>query len=138
MAEQGGPGIKLKITVSTVLTAIVNLLDVKFPKQSKEVYDQTAHPTSGTTAYRKMVDSGIRRLEPFVATLGWDDTAATHTAIVTAFDATTAVNMSIEDPGGQEIIAFSAIITSIQRIGAVGTGYTAEVEITPTGAPTIT
>src|SRR5512139_765487 len=138
MAEQGGFGVKLKITVSTTLTAVANLLEVNFPEQRKEMADMTAHPTSGATGYRTKIDSGVRELTPFTCVLGWDDTATTHAAMVTAFDATAGVNMSIEDPAGSEIIAFSGTISMIGRMAAIGDGYKATVEITPLGAPTIT
>lgn len=138
MAEQGGFGVVLKIMISTTLTAIVNLLDVDFPGQEKELADMTAHPSSASTGYRTWIDSGVRSLTEFTAVLGWDDTEATHTALVTAFDSTTAVSMSIEDPGGQEIIAFSAHIRSLGRVSKVGDGYKCNVAIQPTGAPTIT
>src|SRR3972149_546438 len=111
MTVQGAFGVKLKITIGTVLTAITNLLSVpNFPEQRKMLADMTAHPTSGSTGYMTKIDTGVRELTPFEVTLGWDDVEATHAAILTAFAATAAVNMSIEDPGGAEVIAFASIL----------------------------
>lgn len=138
MAEQGGFGVVLKIMISTTLTAVANLRDIDFPEQTKEVADVTKHPASAVVGYREFLDSGVRELTPFTAVLGWDDTAATHTALVTAFDATTALSMSLEDPAGQEIIAFSGIVQTIGRVAKIGDSYRANVTIRPTGAPTIT
>lgn len=138
MAEQGGFGVVLKIMISTTLTAVTNLLDVDFPGQEKELADMTAHPSSAATGYRTWVDSGVRSLTEFTAVLGWDDLEATHAAVLTAFDATTALSMSMEDPGGQEIIAFSGFIRAVGREAKIGAGYKCNVAIQPTGAPTIT
>jgi len=138
MAEQGAFGVVLKIMISTTLTAVANLLDIDFPAQEKELADNTPHPAAAATGYRTYIDSGVRSLSEFTAVLGWDDTAATHAALLTAFDATTALSMSIEDPGGQEIIAFSGHVRSIGRVAKTGDGYKANVVIQPTGAPTIT
>lgn len=138
MTVQGGFGLKVKIMVSTTLTAIADLLDADFPTMEKVLAEMTAHPTSGATGWDVAVDTGKRKSSEFMMELGWDDTVATHAAIQTAFDATTAVSMSIEDPEGSEVIAFSAHIRSIQRIGKQEDGYKARVMVKPTGAPTIT
>lgn len=138
MAEQGGFGVVLKVMISTTLTAVTNLLDIDFPAQEKELADMTAHPAAASTGYRTYIDSGVRSLSEFTAVLGWDDVEVTHAALLTAFDATTALSMSIEDPGGSEIIAFSGFIRSIGRVAKTGDGYKANVVIQPTGAPTIT
>lgn len=136
MAVQGGYGVVLKIMVSTTLTAVANLKDIDFPKFTKFVAESTAHDS--TSGYYTAVATGKRRLEPFTATLGWDDSDTTHAAIVTAFDSDAAVSMSIEDPGGAEVIAFSAHIEAISRIAKQEDEYVAEVSIHPTGAATIT
>lgn len=138
MATQGSFGVVLKIMVSTTLTAVAHLLDIAFPEQVKELADVTEHPSSAVTGYRTFIDSGIRDLAEFEATLLWDDADSTHAAIVAAFDATAAVSMSIEDPNGSEVIAFSGHIRSIGRLAAMADGYKARVRIKPTGAPTIT
>lgn len=138
MAEQGGFGVVFKVMISTTLTAVVNLLDIDFPEQTKEVADMTAHPSAAATGYRSYIDSGVRELTEFTAVLGWDDLEATHAAILTAFDATTALSMSIEDAAGQEVIAFSGFVRTVGRISKIGDGYKANVVVRPTGAPTIT
>lgn len=136
MAEQGGFGMKVKITVGTTLTTIANLLDAEFPKFNKFLAEQTGH--DATSGYAEYIDTGKRGLDSFKMTLGWDSESTTHAAIVTAFSATTTVNMSIEDPGAVEIISFAAHIKSILRISKQEEGYQAEIEVQPTGLPTIT
>lgn len=133
---QGGFGVSLKIMISTTLTAITKIVAVTFPNQKKEVADVTAHDSP--SGYREFVDTGLRELTEFTATILWDDVAVTHAAVLTAFAATTAVSMSIQDPDGNEIIAFSAFITQVGRISEMTDGYKAQVTIRPTGAPTIT
>jgi len=48
------------------------------------------------------------------------------------------VGFSIEDPGGQEVIAFDAHVQKILRIGVQDDLYKAEILLQPSGAPTIT
>lgn len=135
---QGSFGVKLKIDVSGTLTAITEMTDVSFPAQEKELVDVTPHPVSGNTGYREWLDTGIRQLSDFTATLTWDTSEATHAAVLAAFDATSAVSMSIEDPSGDETIAFSAHIKRVSRLSALPNAFRAEVQIQPTGAPSIT
>jgi len=136
MAKQGGFGVELKITISTTLTVIANLLDVDFPKFKKFLAESTSH--SSTDGFYEAIDTGKRRGEPFRAVLGWDDAETTHAAILTAFAATAAVAMSIEDPAGQEVITFSAHIEEISRLGKQEDMFKAEVMFHPTGKLTIT
>lgn len=136
MAGQGGFGVVLKIMISTTLTAVAKVIDVDFPKFKKFVAENTGH--DATSGYYTAISTGKRRLEPFPVVLEWDSVAATHAAIVAAFSADTALSMSIEDPDGVEVIAFSGIIEEIERLGKQEDTYKANVLIHPTGAPTIT
>lgn len=136
MGTQGGFGLECKITVGTVLTSIAHILDAEFPKFNKFLEDFTGHDS--TDGWAEFIDSGKRAMEAFKMTLGWDSADATHAAIVTAFDGTTTVNMSIEDPAGVEVIAFAAHIKSLGRVAKQEEGYKCEVEVQPSGKPTIT
>jgi hypothetical protein len=136
MAEQGGIGAKLKISISTVLTLVTAMREVKFPKQKKELADVTAH--DAPNGYREFADSGVRELTEFTVKLRWDKLAATHGAVMTAFNGTVPVNMSIEDRLGQEVLAFAAHVAEIGRMSDIGDQYACEVTFRPTGAPTIT
>src|SRR5574337_144278 len=113
MAEQGGFGVVLQINNAGLVT-VANLLDVDFPKFSKYLEEFTNHQSTG--GYYEAIDSGKRRLNPFPATLGWDSADATHAAILAAFNATDPVGMTIQDPNGDEIIAFDAHIEEIERM----------------------
>jgi deoxyribodipyrimidine photolyase-like uncharacterized protein len=135
MATQGGYGLEVKINTGS-LTAIAKMVDGDMPAQLKELAEVTAHDS--TSGYREFIDTGIRELGEFQVTLLWDDTEATHAQILTSFNATAAVSMSVLDPAGQETIAFSAFIRQISRISKMADGYKANVMIRPTGAPTIT
>lgn len=132
----GSFGVDLKIMISTTLTAITKLLDVEFPEQVAEVADNTPHDAA--SGYRTRIKTGVFSLEPFSATLEWDSDETTHAAVLTAFAATTAVTMAIASPGDDETIQFSGHVTRVGRITPLSGVYTAKVEITPTGAPTIT
>lgn len=135
MATQGGYGLILKINTGS-LTAIVGVIESDFPEQEKLVAESTGH--DATSGYATWVATGKRQLNEFTATLAWDDAQATHTALLTNLGADTSVGFSIQDPDGQEIIAFSGLVTKINRIAAQDDVYKAEVTIQPTGAPTIT
>ena len=135
MATQGGLGLVLKINTGS-LTEVVNLLEADFPEQEKELWEYVLH--SSTDGYAEHMDTGLRKLTEFTATLLWDDTETTHAQFLTSFDASTPVGMSIEDPAGQEVIAFDAHIQKVGRVSKADEGYQCEVTIQPTGAPTIT
>lgn len=135
MAEQGGFGLIVKYNTGS-LTAIANLIDADFPRQSRVIAENTAHDAS--SGYYTAIPSGKRRLEPFRMVLGWDDTEATQAALLTNFAAETAGGWSIQDPDGQEVIAFSGYVESVLRISKQDQTYQAEIMVHPTGAPTIT
>ena len=133
---QGGFGLQVKIDISSTLTAFVNLFEgSELPKFKKFIAEATPHSSSGGWAQR--VATGKRSLESFKVVLGWDKDEATHAAVRTAFDSNDPVNMSVVSPGGDETITFSAHIEEVDRIVGQEDAYTAEVMITPTGAPTI-
>ena len=136
MAMQGGMGVDFKIDVSSTLTVIAHLLDVDDLEFEKFLAEMTGHDASG--GYAEWVDTGKRKINPLSCTIGWDDSESTHAEIISVFDATSAVDMSIEDPGGTEIVAFSAHIQKMGRVYKQEDGYKAKVTIQPTGAPTIT
>jgi hypothetical protein len=136
MTTQGGMGVILKITVSAALTAVANLLDIDMPEFTKYLDEATSHGSTG--GYYEARATGKRRVEPFGATLEWDSSDSTHAAIVAAFNSDDPVGMSVEDPGGDEVIAFDAHIEKIGRIGKQDQRYKARVQFHPTGQPTIT
>ncbi len=135
MARQGGFGIVLKVNTGS-LTAITYVAEVDFPEQEKFLADATSHDSSG--GYVEYIATGLRALNPFEATLNWDDTQATHAALLTNLGAESSVGFSIQDPDGQEVIAFNGHVTKIKRIGKMKEMFQATVTIQPTGAPTIT
>lgn len=135
MATQGGFGLEVKINTGA-LTAIVKVQESDFPAQMKELADVTGHDSA--SGYREFIDTGVRELGEFTLTVLWDDTATTHAALLTAFAGTAVVGMSIEDPAGQEVIAFNAFIKQIGRVSVMTEGYKAQITVRPTGAPTIT
>jgi len=135
MTAQGGFGVILKIDVSG-LTAVVGIVDVDFPEFEKILSESTSHDSTG--GYAEYTATGKRKVNEFSCTLNWDTAQATHAAVVTAFDSDLPVNMSIEDPDGDEVIAFAAHIRTISRIGKQEDHYQAEVAIQPTGEPSIT
>jgi len=136
MGFQGGFGIKTKITVSAALTVIAGITGAEFPEFEKVLTESTAHDASGGWATH--VDTGKRKLNSFKVTMNWDKAASTHAAIVTAFNATAPVNITVESPDGNEVIAFAAHIAKMGRVADQEGMYSCEVEIQPTGAPTVT
>jgi len=135
MAFQGGHGVVLKIT-SGSLIVVTNLMDVSFPEQAKFLAEATFHDSA--SAYLEYIDTGLRELTEMEATVAWDSAATSHAAILTSFAATTAVGMSIEDPNGDEVIAFNAHIKKVGRVAKSRELYSCVITIQPTGGPTIT
>lgn len=136
MAQQGGFGVIVRITISSTLTVITGIREVEFPKFEKVLAESTAHDAAG--GYSTFIDTGKRSLSAFNVTLNWDDNQATHAALQTAFAGTSPVVMNIQDPAGQEVIQGSAFIKAIGRMAEQEEVYSCEVEIQPTGQWTIT
>lgn len=136
MADSGGFGVKLKIKIASTLTLIVNAPEIEFPAQEKVLADGTSHDSAG--GYRVWIDTGVRELGEFKATVRWDKLQATHAAVLTTFTGTATVDMSIEDPLAQEVIAFKAHVKTIGRITDREGLYQAEITFQPSGVPTIT
>jgi len=135
MSEQGAFGTILKINTGT-LTLVVSVEEVSFPVQSKVIDEVTSHDSP--SGYYEAISVGVRRAEPFDALVTWDVAQATHAQFVTSFNADTAIGMSIEDPGGAEVMSFSAHIESIARLTPLKNALRARIRIHPTGAATIT
>lgn len=135
MSTQGGHGLVLKINTGS-LTVVVNLMDSDFPEQEKYLAEATFHDS--TSAYLEYISTGLRNLTEFVFKTAWDDTESTHAQVMTSFDADTTVGMSIEDPLGQEVIAFDAHIRKVGRISKSRELYQCDVTVQPSGGPTIT
>lgn len=137
MAVQGGYGVSCQIDVSGTPTALVGVLEVNWPEFRAFIAEATAHDSA--SGYYEAVHSGKRRVMPFTWKLGWDTSDATHAAVLTAFNADTAVTFSIADPDGDETIAFEAFVESVQRMITGQDGrYEADVTVHPTGVATIT
>lgn len=136
MAKSGGFGVLLKITISASLTTIAQLKDVDFPEQVAKTVDVTTHDSA--SGYVEKIKTGLFELTPFTATLVWDDSTVSHTGIIAAFSATTPVTMNIVTPNAGETIAFSGSVTKLSRESKQDGALMCKVEITPTGAPTIT
>lgn len=135
MAIQGGFGLLLKIDVSG-LTTVASLLDSDFPEQSKVLEETTSH--TATNGYATYTATGKRELGEFTATVLWDKADSTHAKVLTVLGTNAAVNMSIQDPGGAEIIAFAAHVKSVKRTSKQDEAYKAEITFQPSANPTIT
>ena len=136
MGKSGGFGVQLKITISAALATIVNLKDIDIPEQVAKTVDVTTHDSA--SGYAEKIKTGLFELTPFTATLVWDDSLASHTGVLAAFSATTAVTMTVTTPGTAEVISFNGFVTKLSRESKQDGALTCKVEITPTGAPTIT
>ena len=128
---QGGFGLDLKLNGTTV----VQVQEVPFPRFMKFIAEATGHDSDG--GYYEAVATCKRRVEPMQATLFWDVNAATHAAVLTAFNSDAAQTLSIADPDGDETIEFKAHIEAIGRVSQQQDAYKATVDIHPTGTATI-
>ena len=136
MGVQGGFGVVVKIAVSSVLTAIVHVLDAEYSELEKVLAEMTGHDAED--GYEEYVATGKRKQSSFPLELGWDRDETTHQTVQAAFDSLEPVDMSIEDPLGIEVITFKAHIFKMQRVTKQDDGFRCKVEVQPTGAPTIT
>ncbi len=132
--RQGGYGAVLKINVSG-LVVVTHVMDHEFPEFEKILAEITAHDSPG--GYAEFISTGKRKMNAFTCKLVWDIGETSHAALVAAFDSDDAVGMSVEDPNGYEVIAFDAQISKLGRIAEQEEGYACDVEIQPTGIPTI-
>lgn len=135
MSEQGAFGTVLKINTGA-LTLVASVEEVAFPVTSQVLDEVTSHDSP--SGYYEAIGVGVKRAEPFDAVITWDVAQATHAQFVTSFNAATAVGFSIEDPGGAEVMAFSAFIESIARMTPLKGALRARCRIHPSGAATIT
>lgn len=136
MATQGGFGLQIRISVSATLTAIVHIQEADMPEFEKVLAEVTAHDSAG--GYAEYIATGKRKVNEFEMTLLWDKAAATHAAVLAAFNSDAPVNMSVSDPDGAETIAFAAHVYKMGRVSEQEEGYQCVVTIQPTGQPTIT
>jgi predicted secreted protein len=134
MAATGGFGCVLRINTGS-LTAIVDVVELKWPEQERTVADITAHDS--TSGWAEYIATGMRKMSEFTATVVWDDVVATHAALLTNLNASTAVGMDMRDPATNETISFSAFVTKIARSGEPDDAFKAEITFQPTGVPTI-
>lgn len=132
MAAQGGYGLAMKING----TALVGVVDTDFPRFFKYISESTAHDSAG--GYYEAVATGKRRVQPMRMTLNWDTGEATHAAVLTAFNSDDTQLFSVDDPDGDESIAFNAHVEEVGRISRQEETYTAEVSLHPSGTATVT
>lgn len=130
-SAQGGFGVTLTLNG----TAIVQVEDIDEFVFSKIIAEATGHDSAG--GYYEAVASGKRRIESFSCSMLWDSQAATHAAVLAAFDSDAASQFSWADPDGDETIEFMAHVESIGRVSAQEDAYKANVLIHPTGTATI-
>jgi predicted secreted protein len=135
MTRQGGFGTVVKITVTSSLVAVTHAQDIEFPEFEKILADITGHDAPG--GYEEIIATGKRKMNAFKLKLTWDTAEATHAAMVAAFNSDETVAMSVEDPDGDEVIAFDAHVAKLGRVAEQEEGYVCEVEIKPTGIPVI-
>ena len=127
----GGFGVQLKVGGTTV----VDVIDLTWPELANVLVDVTAHDSTG--GWREHVKTGLREHSTFVATIGWDDTQATHSTLITNFDTTAAQTYSMVNPDGSETISFSAHVVSMGRVSSKDGYYQMDVTFQITGVPTL-
>ena len=132
MSVQGGYGATLTIAG----TAIAHIMEYEFPEFEKILADVTAHDSTG--GYAEYIASGKRQMNSFKVTLLWDAVSGTHGQLVDAYESDSTVAFVAADADSGEDIAFSGHVVKLGRVAKQEEGLTCEVEIQPTGIPTIT
>lgn len=134
MAVQGGFGAILKINTGS-LTTIVNVEDIDDWVLDRIIAENTGHDASG--GFAEFTPSGKRMMPAFGFLCSWDDSEATHQAIITNWAAETTVGFSVSDPDGTETLSFSGYIKTIARMSKQDGVYRAKMTLQPTGAITL-
>lgn len=133
MATQGGYGLTMQIGATPA--TLVNVEDVDELQFTKFIDESTGHDS--TAGWYESEATGKRRFQPFNLTLIWDSAAASHTAVITAFNSDAVENFTFADPAGQETITFTAHVEMIGRLSQQESTYRATVTLHPSGQPTI-
>ena len=128
---QGGFGLAFTLNG----TAIVNVEDIDEVRFNRYFRDITGHDSED--GYYDAEPDGRYRLEPFAAKLRWDPTAATHIAVIDAFNSISPSNFQVADPSSAETIQFEAHVEQMDRISLQEDVYRANVLIHPVKQPTI-
>lgn len=118
------------------ITAIVDVVENDFPKFKEMLAASTGH--EATSGYYQGTASGKRRIDPFSLTLAWDKSEETHTQVMNRFIFDATFEMEMQDPDGNETIAFSAHLEEVERKGESENIFLSTVSVHPTGPPTIT
>lgn len=132
MATTGGYGASLTIAG----TAIAHIMEMEFPEFEKILSDVTAHDSAG--GYAEYTASGKRQMNSFKVTLLWDALSGTHGQLVDAFESNSTVTFVAADSASNEDISFSGHVVKLGRVSKQEEGLSCDVEIQPTGIPTIT
>lgn len=132
MTAQGGFGLDLQLNGTTIV-GVDNVDELSF---MKFIAESTAHDSPG--GYYEAVPTGKRRIEPLACAMFWDVNAATHAAVLSAFDSDASSQFKWADPDGDETIEFNAHVERIGRVSAQEDAYRANVELHPTSTATIT
>lgn len=134
MSRQGGFGAILKIKVNSTMTAVTHVEDHAFPEEEAKTDDMTAHDSAD--GYTEMIKTGLKILNSFDVTLGWDRDETTHDALVAAYHSDDPVEFSVEDKKGMEVISFLGNVTKLGRVSEKDKHLKCKVTIEPTGGPT--
>ncbi|HZU86753.1 MAG TPA: phage tail tube protein [Anaerolineaceae bacterium] len=128
----GGFGYTVRINISGTLTAIAAILDGDVPEMEKVMKESTGHDAVG--GWAQFTPTGKRKANAFTLTLGWSPAAATHAALITAFNSESTVNFNFSDPDGVETFAFAGHVTKLGRAYGQEDLMTCKVTIQPSGA----
>lgn len=122
-----------------VFTAIAELLNIDPPEILNEAIESTSHSTA---AYRTFINSGLREVAEFTATVQYTPTGVTHnntTGILADLTGSSSHNYQILFPDAS-VWSFTAIVTGFKVSAANAPDpetLQAEVTFRPTGAPTL-
>jgi hypothetical protein len=139
MSEQGGAGVLMQIKIGGNFVALVHMQKVAFPEQEKTLWESTAHDdVEDGKVWKRFLDTGLRSLNEFTATLVWDPKETSHAAIQAGFDSLDPVSVHMEAPNGNEAVEFDMHIKKLGRVTEMDQGFQCEVACQPTGGWTLT
>lgn len=130
----GGFGYTVRISISSVMTAIASIIDGDVPEMEKVLKESTGHDS--VNGWAEYTPTGKRKASAFTLTLGWAAGAPTHAALIAAFNSESPVNFNFSDPDGVETFAFAGHVSKLGRSYQQEDLTLCKVTIQPTGPVT--
>lgn len=130
----GAFGAIWRIDISSTMTVVPGLEDMEMPYKKNHKVETTNHGSSG--GYQEYFYTGFKEQPTVKMKLQWDASNTVHKQLNTLDQTPALTDMEFESAAG-EVISVPCIVEVIKRMNPLKGIVQAEVEIQPSGAPTI-